>query len=189
MTPILLTGPAEEPISLADAKSYLRIEAADEDGLVTALISAARLTVEAGAGQILVNQSWRLVLDAWPSDGCLRAPISPLLAVTAVRVRDQAGAATVLSPSTYVVDVASRPGRVLFPGAPPAPGRPIGGIEVDITAGLSATAAGLPESLRLATRRLVAFWFENRGDVAAPGEPALPADVVALMAPWRRGRL
>ena len=49
MTPILLAGPALEPLSLDEMRVYLRLETSEEDGLVLSLIKAARNAVEQGA--------------------------------------------------------------------------------------------------------------------------------------------
>jgi uncharacterized phiE125 gp8 family phage protein len=45
----------------------------------------------------------------------------------------------------------------------------------------------VPDPLRLAMKIMVAYWFENRGDVA--GAQSLPPDALALVAPFRRARL
>ena len=46
MSSILLTGPAVEPLSLDDARSFLRVEHGDDDPLIAALIVGARMHVE-----------------------------------------------------------------------------------------------------------------------------------------------
>ena len=63
MPSVLLTPPAVEPLTLAEAKSYLRVDTVDEDDTIAALIAAARLLVEAYARRALITQSWRLSLD------------------------------------------------------------------------------------------------------------------------------
>ncbi|HVW94201.1 MAG TPA: hypothetical protein VHB74_16540, partial [Devosia sp.] len=45
MTSFLLEGPAAEPVTLADAKAFLKLDASDEDALVSTLVTAARLHV------------------------------------------------------------------------------------------------------------------------------------------------
>ena len=69
MPVILISEPEEEPLSLADAKLFLRVEHDAEDALITNLVRAARRHVETQTGRRLVTQIWRLVLDAWPLDG------------------------------------------------------------------------------------------------------------------------
>ncbi len=97
MTSYLLAGPAVEPVSLAEAKAFLRLDDTAEDGLVTTLIGAARLHVEGVTGRALVAQSWRLVLDAWPEGEAVRVPVAPLLSLTAVTAIDADGASHALS--------------------------------------------------------------------------------------------
>jgi hypothetical protein len=65
--PLILTAaPAAEPVSLAEAKAFLRVAHADEDVLISDLVQSAREPVEAVPGLALITQSWRVPLDAWP---------------------------------------------------------------------------------------------------------------------------
>ena len=64
MTSILLSGPVGEPLSLAEAKSWLRVDGSDEDALIQSLISSARKAVEAATNRLLITQQWRVTLDA-----------------------------------------------------------------------------------------------------------------------------
>ena len=61
MTSYLIAGPGEEPVSVAEAKAFARIDGGDEDALVGALIAAARLHVEGDTGRALITQTWRVV--------------------------------------------------------------------------------------------------------------------------------
>ena len=56
-------------------------------------------------------------------------------------------------------------------------------------AGFGATAAAVPALLRQAVLRLAARWFEHRGDVVGRDAEALPPEILALVAPFRRARL
>ena len=69
MISYLLAGPAGEPVSLAEAKAFLRLDSDAEDGLLATLIAAARLHIESVSGKALLRQTWRLVLDDWPAEG------------------------------------------------------------------------------------------------------------------------
>ena len=86
MIPIFISGPAVEPITLAEMKAYLRVDDDDfaQDDLIAGLIRAARLMVEAASRRILIEQSWRVVLDRWPAGGTILLPIAPLIAVDGI---------------------------------------------------------------------------------------------------------
>src|SRR5690606_27914269 len=93
MTPLALTPPALEPVSLDEARAFLRLDQTHEDELLTTLITAARLMIEAASGRMLIEQGWRIVLDAWPRDGAIRLPLSPVASIEGARVYDGDGLA------------------------------------------------------------------------------------------------
>jgi uncharacterized phiE125 gp8 family phage protein len=187
MSAILLTPPALEPVSLADAKHFLRIEHHDDDDVIAALIAAARLQVEAQTRRALIAQDWRLVRDVWPASGRLPMLPAPLIEVTAIRVFAADGTPTTLDVADFVIDTVSAPALLAFQrGAPPVPGQLTAGIEIDITAGYGEEADDVPGPLRQAIRMLVAHWYENRAVIAASGEvAAIPHSVSSLIASFR----
>ena len=83
----LTAPPATEPVSLAQAKAWLRVESGnDEDDLITALIQAARVRCEWHTGRAFVTQGWTLWLDGI-GDGLVSVPLPPLASVSAVAIR------------------------------------------------------------------------------------------------------
>ena len=187
MPSILLAGPAAEPITLAEAKQFLRVEHDDDDDIIAALIAGSRIHVETQTRRALITQSWRLTRDVWPAAGWVALLPVPVKTLDAVRVYRSDGTTLALDLSGFVLDKSAAPARLSFVhGVPPAPGRPAAGIEIDVTCGYGDTGANVPEPLRHAIRLLVAHWHENRGIVAAGGEVAmLPQSVAALIAPYR----
>ena len=125
MTPILLTGPALEPVSLEEAKNWLRLDANTEDTLVDALITSARLRVEAAAGIQLITQEWRIVMDVWPDTACLELPTRPVSSVEAIRVFDAQGTPSTIPAEDYLVDLAGLRSRIFFHSAPVAPAQKV----------------------------------------------------------------
>jgi uncharacterized phiE125 gp8 family phage protein len=187
MIPILIDGPAVEPVSLSEMRAYLRRTDTAEDDLLAGLVKAARLMVEAASGRILVEQSWQLMLDRWPTGRAIALPLAPLIGIDRVRVFDAQAQPTDLPVSMVEADPASDPPRILVDESAPEPGRPARGILIDLRVGFGARAEDVPASLRLAVKIMVAHWFENRGDVA--GAQSLPGEASALTAPFRRARL
>jgi hypothetical protein len=135
MTSYLIAGPGEEPVALAEAKAWCRIDSDDEDALVATLIAAARLHVEALTGRALVTQTWRLVLDHPPRLVVL--PVAPAIEL-------------LVAPEGAVLEGDA----VLLPG-------PTAALSLDYTAGYGA-AADVPADLKQAVLTLVAYWSENR---------------------------
>jgi uncharacterized phiE125 gp8 family phage protein len=185
MPSILLSAPAIEPWSIAEVKSFLRAENDDDDAVIASLIAAARSHVEAMTRCALIAQTWRFVLDRWPKDGRVTPGRGPLRTLTAARVYDSAGTATVVDVGMFVVDKAS---GVIASSAwgLPAPGRATAGIELDIEIGFGTAATDVPDALRHAVRTLVAHWYENRGLIAIGQSVAMmPASVSAMIASYR----
>lgn len=187
MISYLLAGPAEEPVSLAEAKAFLRLDSTSEDALVTTLIAAARLHVEGTTGRALVRQGWRAVLDAWPAERVVRLPVAPLLELTEIRVFDEQDDEHVISLGQFQVETGVAPARVLLPGTiggMPALRERLG-IEIDYFAGFG-EAADVPRDLKQALLALVAHWFEHRDAVA---DAVAPAGFERLVAGYRQVRL
>jgi len=188
---VLVSGPATEPVTVAEAKAHLRVDGSDEDALIASLILTSRLHIETALGLALVTQSWRLSLDEWPPRRAVAVPLRPLQSVTAVRVRDASGIAAVLSPDTYQVDTASIPPRIAPVGSGwPVPGRALAAIEIDVVAGYGAAASTVPAPIRQALLLLVAHWFEHRDpiEIGSP-ETRIPSAVSDLLMPYRIKRL
>ena len=104
MSSILLTGPAVEPLSLDEAKTFLRVEHNDEDQVINALISSARMHIEAQAKIALVTQNWRMVFDCWPHHGRIVVRPGPLKALGAARVYDINGHPNTVDAQAFVPD-------------------------------------------------------------------------------------
>jgi hypothetical protein len=63
---IITQGPASEPISLKDAKNYLKVTETDDDALIGVLITAAREEVENFCSRSFAVKSYLQTMDAFP---------------------------------------------------------------------------------------------------------------------------
>lgn len=114
----LITGPAEEPVSLSEAKAQVRVTHDLEDELIAGKARTARSWVETFTNRALVTQTWELRLPGFPACGAaIELPRPPLASVTSVTYVDEAGVTQTWSPAKYQVlkpagDHADR-GRIL----------------------------------------------------------------------------
>jgi uncharacterized phiE125 gp8 family phage protein len=187
----MTSPPAAEPVTVADAKAHMRIDTDAEDVLIGSLLLTSRLHIETALSLALITQSWTMTLDRWPSARQLDLPLAPLRSIDEVRVKDARGDATEVPEQNYLVDLASRPPRLVWNNcAPPLPGLAAKGIEIDLTAGFGDTADTVPAPLKHAILMLAAHWYEHRDpqEIGAAGA-RIPDAVGDLINPFRTIRL
>lgn len=189
MIPIRVADLGVEPVSLAEMRSYLRIDPDDaaEDTLVERLITASRAAIEAGTRRLLRPARFRVVLNAWPGDGIVPLGLSPLVALSEAGLVDAQGGTEELDPALFRLgpDPWEAPCLIVSPQAPLLLGRTV---LIEVTAGCGGNGPPAPAPLLQAIRMSVAAWFENRGD--APSSPlAPPPEIAGLIGPHRHLRL
>ena len=189
----LTASAAAEPVSLSDARHWLRISHDADDALLIKLIRAAREAVEQQTGLALIRQSWTETLDHWPQarlSGCgqaFRLARRPLITVDAVHVRDRSGQLQLWDPAEYRVETGEAARLIaLLPFSLPASDRP-GGIEIAFTAGFGDAADSVPAPLVEAVLRVLSQSYgADRGEGASsPQDP----QIQRLLAPFQRWRL
>jgi uncharacterized phiE125 gp8 family phage protein len=105
-----VTSPTYEPISLACAKLWLRVDSTTEDALIGSLLMAARSIVEQITRRALVAQTWDWRLSEFPgAERELRLPKAPLQSVTSITYLDGAGALQTWSTDAYDVSAPAGP--------------------------------------------------------------------------------
>ena len=181
--------PEAEPVAVAEAKAFLRLDTTSEDDLVASLIRAAREDIERAAGLALIDQTWRLTLDAVPASGIVLLPRHPVREVTAVTAHGSEGEVSLVPANDWQPDLISRPARLLF-HRPPTPTRAINGVAIDFRAGFGEAGTDVPDLLKRAILALTAHWYEFRAGHGPDGLPtSYPPHYERLVAPWRDRRL
>ncbi len=165
----IITPPALEPVTLAEAKAQLKLDTDADDALISTLITAARARAEWFTGRAFVSQSWILWLDGWQE----------VVEVTSVTTYARDGSATVLDPASYDVDLAGN--RVALGCIAPPGLRSLNALAIAFDAGFGDAATDVPADIRAAILELMAELYVNRGD--APATECLGA--AALLAPHR----
>lgn len=115
--PILVTAPAVEPVSLAEARLHLRIDPDNtaEDALIGTLIRAARRQAEHELGRKLITQTWDMLLDAFPPAGMalrLHPSLVRAQSIALIQYLDPAGATQTMPSGHYALDAQQLPGYV-----------------------------------------------------------------------------
>ncbi len=179
----LITPPAGEPVSLAEAKLHLRVDFDDDDSLIQVLISAARQAAETLTNRQLVTARWRMVLDSFPGPSLMGVPAgqtftlpghavllpkSPVASVVEIRYLDMAGVWQVMPAANYTVDCACEPARItpVFRQIWPIPLPQIGAVSVIFDAGYG-DASAVPEGIKTWIKLRLGSLYVHREEVAS----------------------
>lgn len=186
----LVTAPDDEPLSLEEAKEHLRVSVTEDDQLIAALIIAARERAEQETRRALITQTWKLLMDAFPSD-VIRLPMPPCASVTHVKYYDTAGTLQTASGSTlYVTSLPAGPraehGRIALRESQvwPSTRAQIDSVEIQFVAGYG-DAEDVPQAIKQGMLLAIGHWYANReevvvGTIVAP----LPLAAKALWAAY-----
>jgi uncharacterized phiE125 gp8 family phage protein len=158
-------APTIDPVSLADMKTHARVDHTDDDAYLLGLITAATNTCESFTGRQLINATYAMKLDGFPSTEEIELPRPPLSSVTSVAYIDTAGNAQTVTAADYQVDIASVVGRVM-PAYnaywPATRDQQYNTVTVTFVAGYGATAATVPIRLRQGIKAFAATLYEHR---------------------------
>lgn len=189
----LITAPVTEPISLEDAKLFLRLDADPgvEDTLIEALIIAARQKAEAIISRQLITATWEMRLDRFPCYGFNQAgfgsiknydlgyhhqgltdiiylPYPPLQSVDSIKYLDESGTEQTLIENTdYLVDTYSEPARITpaYNVFWPFTRPVVNAVRIVFTAGYGDAPGDVPEAIMNWIKALVGSLWENRETV------------------------
>ncbi|HSH72348.1 MAG TPA: head-tail connector protein [Methylophilaceae bacterium] len=100
---IVITPPASEPVTLAEAKLHCKADSGDDDSLISIYITAARAAAEHRIGRALVTQTLELVLDSFPGNE-IELPHVPVASITSVKYLDSDGIEQTIAGSDYYLD-------------------------------------------------------------------------------------
>lgn len=163
----LITGPASEPLTLAEVKQHCDCERDDQDALLSRLLTAAREKVEADTDRSLIDTSWQLWLDRWPNGvgQPFYLPRAPLRSVTTISYINPDTDTVVIGSGNFIASK-QEPPRV-YPNTGigftwPTNLRAAQAISVVFVAGYGTSATTVPAIAKQAILLLVGHWYENR---------------------------
>lgn len=209
--PRVIVGPTIEPITLAEARDHLRLDAYDspavhpDDAIVTALITVAREWAEQFTGRTIAQVMLELVLDNFPCDTCAGTNViellgGPVQVVTSFVYLD--GEEVEQDLVDFQLDIFSNPPR-LSPAASASWPATFGNPEnvVGVTAQMNTvrirylagyTLPGdspdympLPKSIKQAMLLVIGHYYENREDTTPTKIDQIPMGAEALLRNYR----
>lgn len=175
------SGPAVEPVSASEAKTWLKVTASADDTLITNLIVAARQAVENYCNIKLISQTVVEYFSEFPDNRgelLLRFPL--VSSVTSVAYVDTAGANQTFS--SYNADLSGIPAR-LWPNVStewPETKEQLKAVTITYVCGY-ANAAAVPDAIKTAIYLMLGRWYENREDSVK----MLPTAAENLLNPYR----
>jgi uncharacterized phiE125 gp8 family phage protein len=189
--PTITTNPTVEPVSLEDLKIFCRVDYDDDDDLLAALGKAARQRAEDWTGRAFVNQT-RAWMFAAPKNNMVVIPNPNVSSVSSVTYYDTSEALTTVATTVYRAIHTSDPHNACYLELLTGQVWPDTGTEraepwtVNYICGYGATAALVPEPIRMAIKIAVATWYEHReGVVVGTITNTMPNATHALMADYR----
>lgn len=145
----LISAPDIEPITLDEAKIFLRIDGTDQNDVIESLIIAARQEAEKITRRQFITATWELRLDYFPE--IIYLPMPSLQSVTSVKYLDYSGTEQTLVENTdYMVDSYSEPARItpcygqVWPVTYPV----INAVRIRFKSGFGDDATDIPDSIR-----------------------------------------
>lgn len=170
----LITPPAVEPVTLAEAKLHARIDHTADDALITALIVAAREQAEHITGRGLINQTWEKVLPAFAD--AVDLDLAPVASITSVKYLDSAGAEQTLANTVYDLIEENLPPRLVLKTGQswPAAFTADDAVRIRFVAGYGASGADVPQSIRAWMMVRIASLYAQREAFAAGSVAELP---------------
>lgn len=207
---LVTSPPAEEPITLALAKSHLRQSSTftDDDLLIGLLITAARERCEAETHRAFVTQGYLLSLNGFPISsapgisqvlsadrlpnlcyGKIKIPKPPLIAVSAIQYIDEDGDTQTVDPSLYLVNAGGKLQGVVTPAYGltwPVARYQLGSVTIAYTAGYGAPAS-VPAGIQQAMLLMLGHWYRNTEDASELDLKAIPRGSQYLLASFDWG--
>ncbi|MDX0897438.1 phage gp6-like head-tail connector protein [Sinorhizobium medicae] len=191
----LVTPPADVVVSLAEAKSHLRVFHNDDDAYIDALVETATALLDGAdgwLGRALVEQVWQYNIDRFPCPdsygraGRVYIPLAPLMSVDTVEYTKTDGTTAAITDFRTFGLGSTQPSYILpavdasWPTTRCEPET----ARITFTAGYAEPPVGIKHAILL----MVGHWYENREDVSDGNLVEMPLASKALLMPHRNWR-
>lgn len=162
---VIQTGPAEEPLTLTEAKLHLRVTNNVENTKISNAIIAARNYIEGFTGPI-VTQTVDEYFNTFPACDWLTLSYGNVQSITSIEYTDSSGATAAVSASTYQLSALGkgRPSSIHLKYNQEWPSvtlATVDAVKVRYVAGFG-LAAAVPQEIKQAMLLLLGHFHSNR---------------------------
>lgn len=179
--------PGEAPVSLNEARGWLRLGATIDDAVIAALVRTAANICEAFVGQWLIVRDGEETLPVAAAE--MRLTARPVLGVESVTLLSADGSESVAE-SGWRLRIAAGGAAWLSIDAAEGAADGTALARIRYRAGMAVDANGVPEAIRHGILRMMQHLHAARdgdgSDGGKNGGGAPPAMIAALWQPWRR---
>lgn len=157
-------APTVTPVTVADAKTHLRIDDSDSDSYISELIEVAAEAVTEMAGKALITQTWQIKTGQVVGRAKLYLPFAPVQSITSIAYFDADDASQSADTADYALKGDDDRAWIepVGMGQWPSMYDRTDALTVTYVAGYGASPSNVPANLRQAVKMLVGHWYENR---------------------------
>lgn len=155
-----ITDSAELPVTLSEAKSWLRVAHTEDDGKISELISTAVSTIEAYINTPVITKTLLYKTSVIFFDKCncefLYLPYPPTV-INSVKIYNSDDVATILTTTSQF-------GRKILLGDHGVSARDNQAYEINFDSGISNNAANTPNAIKITVKEIVAKLYDECSD-------------------------
>jgi uncharacterized phiE125 gp8 family phage protein len=159
----VITPATTYPVSLTETKLHLKVDAADEDTLITSLIQVATAQCENYTWLTLMQTVFEKVDDDF--DACIKIDTYPVSSIDSVKYYDIANVLQTLAATDYESDLINAPAmiKMKYGNIKPDTYPRFDAVTVRFTAGY-ASASAVPVAIKQGMLMLIGHLYANRED-------------------------
>lgn len=193
----VVTTATDEPLTLEEVKSHLRLELGEteQDDLLNGYIKTARDVAEKYTNRKFIHTTIDLYFDEWPDEDGFELAYSPMSTntVPTVTYTDYDSSTITLSSTAWKADYISEPGRICLDSGQSWPSdtlHEVNPIKIRYQVGYTAESSNVPQVIKNAMLLMIGDLYENRentivGQMGATRIESIPMGAKALLSPHR----
>lgn len=156
MTTQTVAYTGNEPVTLDEAKNYLRVDFDTDDMLIQGLIEAARSHAESYTNLIIRDATIKVSFEKFQGWYYLNGPV---VSITSMALTDEQGTETNVPNTGYFLNRSELPARLYVTHEP---AEVVRFVTITYMAGFTDTV--IPASIKNAILHMIGDWYENRDD-------------------------